>query len=124
MFNRQNHLQKLHQQRKNATRDKADSAIMRLLKSDKAINFNSVAAESGLSKSTLYNNPDLRANIEKLKTQQAQLPTQSRIKREMSDQSKDAVIAALRRKIQCLTDDNQILKNQLNQNLAELYENI
>jgi len=123
-YNRQNHLKELHRQRKEATHTKAESAIMRLIKSNKAVNFNSVAAESGLSKATLYSNADLRESIEKLRFRQSQAPTPAAVRLEMSEQSKDAIIASLRRKIQVLQEENQQLKNQVELNYAELYEKL
>lgn len=42
-FEREEQLRQLHKQRKQATKDKVEEAIKRLIKSSKAINFNSVA---------------------------------------------------------------------------------
>jgi len=42
------------------TQEKVDKAIQRLIKSQKSINFNSVANESGVTKKTLYDNKDIR----------------------------------------------------------------
>ena len=123
-YNRQDHLQQLHQQRKDTTRQKAESALMRLVKSGGAINFNSVARESGLTKATLYNNTDIRQSIEQLRMQQARLPSPGQVKREMSDCNKDAVIASLKRKLQRLEQENTELRKQVKINYAELYEKL
>ena len=42
------------------SQEKVDKAIQRLIKAQKAINFNSVANESGITKKTLYDNKDMK----------------------------------------------------------------
>ena len=123
-YNRKDHLAQLHKERRHASCQKAEAAILRLVNSGKVVNFNSVSKESGLSKATLYNHLDLRSSIEKLRSQQAQLPTPSSMKREMTEQSKDAVIASLKRKIKVLTEENQMLKSKMNQRYADWYETL
>ena len=49
-YNRTEHLKELHIKRKAMTQEKVDKAIQRLIKAQKAINFNSVANESGVTK--------------------------------------------------------------------------
>lgn len=123
-YNRQEHLAQLYQQRRNATRQKAEAAIARLLKCARAVNFNSVSQESGLTKTTLYNNADLRESIEKLRFQQSQLPTPAAMKHEMSEQSKDAIIDSLKRRIKILLEENKRLSEQVKMNYAEFYEKL
>ena len=98
-YNRSEHLKELHSKRRAITQEKVDKAIQRLIKAQKAINFNSVANESGITKKTLYDNKDIRERIEILRYQQSQVPTPSQVKREMNDNNKDAIIASLKRKI-------------------------
>ena len=74
-YNRTEHLKELHSKRKAMTQEKVDKAIQRLIKAQKAINFNSVANESGVTKKTLYDNNDIRERIETLRYQQSQVPT-------------------------------------------------
>ncbi len=50
-FNREEQLKQLHEKRKQTTKVKVEEAIKRLTKISKAINFNSVAEEAGVSKS-------------------------------------------------------------------------
>ena len=59
-YNRSEQLKELHNKRKAITQEKVDKAIQRLIKSQKAINFNSVSSESGVSKKTLYDNKSFR----------------------------------------------------------------
>lgn len=123
-YNRTKQLKELHSKRKAITQDKVDKAIYRLIKAQKSINFNSVANESGLTKSTLYNNIDIRERIETLRQQQAQVPTPSQVKREMDDNNKDAIISSLKRKIKRLEEENKELRDQIKINYAEIYKKI
>ena len=119
-YNRIEHLKELHSNRKAITQEKVDKAIQRLIKTKKAINFNSVANESGVTKKTLYDNEDIRERIETLRHQQSQVPTPSQVKREMNDNNKDAIIASLKRKIKRLEEENKELKV----NYANLYKQL
>ena len=58
------------QQRQIETAKKVDDAILRLIKVKAKINFNSVSAESEVSKAYLYKNADLRTRIDILRKQQ------------------------------------------------------
>lgn len=123
-YNRKAHLKSLHQNRKAATNDKADKSIFRLIKAGRAINFNSVAQESGLSKATLYNHSDIRSRIEHLRQQQDAAPTPGQIKHQLQDESKDAIIASLKRKVRTLAEENARLKEQIKVNYGELYNKL
>ena len=123
-YNRTEHLKQLHSKRKAMTQERVDKAIQRLIKAQKAINFNSVASESGVTKKTLYDNKDIRERIETLRYQQSQVPTPSQVKREMNDNNKDAIIASLKRKIKRLEEENKELKEQLKVNYAEIYKQL
>lgn len=123
-YNRTEHLKELHSKRKAMTREKIDKAIQRLIKAQKPINFNSVANESSVTKKTLYDNEDIRELIETLRHQQSQVPTPSQVKREMSDNNKDAIIASLKRKIKRLEEENKELKEQLKVNYAYIYNQL
>lgn len=73
----------------------AKEAIRRLNREKKPINFASVAQEAGVSRNYLYKHPELRAQIERLKsTPQARRPLQVNL-----ESSQENVIAALRLKI-------------------------
>lgn len=123
-YNRSEHLKELHSKRRAITQEKVDKAIQRLIKAKKAINFNSVANESGITKKTLYDNKDIRERIEILRYQQSQVPTPSQVKREMNDNNKDAIIASLKRKIKRLEEENKELKEQLKVNYADIYKQL
>lgn len=123
-FNRFEHLKSLHETRKNETKTKVDEAIMRLLHFHKAVNFNSVSAESGVAKATLYNTPEIRNRIESLRLEQSQLPSPMQMKSSMNENNKDAVIASLQRKIKKLESENRELKSQLKTSYSNFYEKL
>ena len=97
--------------------EKVDKAIQRLIKSQKAINFNSVSSESGVSKKTLYDNKNFRE-------QQSHVPTPSQVKIEMNDSNKDALIANLKRKIKKLEEENKEIREQIKVNYANIYKQL
>lgn len=109
-FDREEQLKKLHEKRKQKTKEKVEAAIKRLMKGSKAINFNSVAEEAGISKATLYNHPELKERINFLRNQQEQGFVNSRIKRDENNQN--AVIASLKRRIEKLEKKNKLLEEE------------
>jgi Family of unknown function (DUF6262) len=113
---------KAHAQRKKETTlKKVDDAIQRLIKSKGRINFNSISMESGVSKAYLYNHSDVRERIETLRRQQEGLsPTQ--VKREMTDASKDVLIASKNKRIKVLEEENKRLKTELANLRGKLYD--
>lgn len=108
-YNRTEHLKELHNKRRTITQEKVDRAIQCLIKSQKAISFNGVASEGGISKKTLYDNKDIRERIETIRHQQVQVPTPSQVKREMNDNNKDVIIAILKRKIRNLENNLRLI---------------
>ncbi|MBT2742610.1 TetR family transcriptional regulator [Bacillus sp. ISL-77] len=115
-FDREEQLRQLHAQRKIKTKEKVEAAIRRLTKSYKAINFNSVAEEAGISKATLYNHAELKERINFLRNQQEKGFVDSSIKRDENNQN--AVIASLKRKIEKLEQKNKQLEKE-NKRLRE-----
>ncbi|QDQ01877.1 transposase [Lysinibacillus fusiformis] len=109
-FDRGEQLRQLHELRKQTTKNKVEEAIKRLTKSSKAINFNSVAKEAGVSKATLYNHPELKERIDFLRNQQQKAFVDSRIKRDENNQN--AVIASLKRRIEKLEKKNKKLEQE------------
>ena len=109
-------MKELHEKRKQESKDKVEEAIKRLTKSSKAINFNSVAEEAGVSKATLYNHPELKERIDFLRNQQQKAFVDSRIKRDENNQN--AVIASLKRRIEKLEKKNKELEQE-NKRLRE-----
>lgn len=123
-YDRKEQLKQLHEERKVKTQQKVDEAIKRLIKARKTINFNSIANESGITKATLYNTPNIKERIEGLRLQQSKVPTPSQVKRQMDDNNKDAMIASLKRRIKKLQEENKELREQLKVSYADIYKNI
>lgn len=115
-FDREEQIRQLHAKRKQKTKEKVEAAIKRLTKSSKAINFNSVAEEAGISKATLYNHSELKERINFLRNQQENGFVDSRIKRDENNQN--AVIASLKRRIEKLEQKNKQLEEE-NKRLRE-----
>lgn len=120
-YDRTAHLKSIHAQRKANTLERVDQAIKRLIRANGGINFNSVSEESGVSKASLYNHPDIRERIETLRRQQTEAPTPKQVKREMNDANKDALIETLKRKIKALENENKDLREQMKKAYAQLY---
>ncbi len=104
--------------RKALTQEKVDKSIQRLIRSQKSINFNSVASESRITKKTLYDNKEIRERIETIRQKQSQ------VKRKMNENNKDAVIESLKRKIKRLEEENKELREQIKINYAEIYNQL
>ncbi|EYE87333.1 transposase Tn554 [Fervidicella metallireducens AeB] len=123
-YDRQEQIKALHDTKKKATHEKVDKAIKNLLFTKQPINFNSVAKEAGVSKATLYNNKDIRDDIERFRNKQRSVSSPAQVKYEMTENNKDAIIESLRRKIKKLDEENKKLKEQAKVNFGELYKNI
>ncbi|MGG4510781.1 transposase [Heyndrickxia sporothermodurans] len=110
--------------KKQKTFQKVETAIKEMIKQHKKINFNSIAEESGVSKSFLYKYSEIRSRIETLRSQEKGLVTPKQAKREMSEKSKDVIIASLRKRSKNLEEENRKLKEQLKVEWAAIYKEI
>ena len=123
-YNRAEQLREIHRKKRELTEKKANSAIDKLLKRREPVNFQKVAEVSGVSAATLYKHPEVRKRIEFLRQQMASLPTAADMKSNMSEESKDAVIAALKRKVRKLEGENTRLKGVLRGQLSKEWESL
>ncbi len=108
--------------RREETARKVDEAIERLTANKEKVNFNSVSTESRVSKAYLYTHTDIRGRIDNLRKQQEELQSPKQLKREITDASKDVVIAAKNKRIKDLEDENKMLKQELQTLRGKLYE--
>jgi uncharacterized protein YceH (UPF0502 family) len=97
-----------------ATQQRAEAAIAQLIKEQRPINFQTVARTAGISTAWLYEHEALKERIIHLRSQQipkvqAKIPPRE----QASSASKDAMIAALRQRIQKLEQENGDLKRQV-----------
>ena len=106
---------RVHAQHKaEETRRRAEEAIAHLGQAGRPINFKTVAEAAGISTSWLYGDTDLRRRITHLRAQQtprvqAQIPPRE----QASSASKDAMIAALQRRVREQAEEIVQLKRQV-----------
>lgn len=110
-------------EKKEKTRLKVEQTIKKMIKSQQKINFNSVAEQAGVSKTYLYNKPEFKERIELLRNQQDGIPIKQ-VKRNISDDSKDIIIAALRKKVKELEKECKELRDQAKINYSQFYNKI
>lgn len=111
------------QKKKENTLQKVNETIQKLIKDKAKINFNSISMESGVTKTYLYNNQEIRDRIETLRKQQEGLPSPNQVKRNMTDASKDALVAAIKKRIRELENENKKLKEELTYLRGKIYDN-
>lgn len=110
--------------KKQKTKQKVESTIKEMIKQKEKINFNSVSAKSGVSKPFLYKYSEIRSRIETLRKQEEKLDSPNQVKRNMTEHSKDVIIASLRKKVMHLEEENKKLKDQLKVEWAAIYNEI
>lgn len=113
-------LAKAREKKSEECQERVDKAIQQLLKEKEKINFNSVAERANVSKKYLYDNHYDR--IDTLRKQQEGLPSLKQVKREMTDASKDVLIAAKNKRIKELEKEVQRLKGILARRYGEDYD--
>ncbi|WOP07073.1 DUF6262 family protein [Streptomyces cyaneofuscatus] len=99
-----------------ATRRRAVSALRRMDATGSVITFEAVAREAGVSRSWLYNQPDLRAEIERLRARHRPVPAA----RPVPDRQR-ASEASLLRRLEAATERTRQLEEEnreLRQSLA------
>ena len=107
------HIMTAARRRAAATRRRAVAAIRRMDNAGQPISFDTVAREAQVSRSWLYNQPDLRAEIERLRTRRHPRPTEPRLpdRQRASD-------ASQRRRLEVATERNRQLEAE-NRHLRE-----
>ncbi len=97
----------------------ATAAIQELDRAGRPITFQAVAAAAGVSRSWLYRDPDMRAQIEHLRATStgtaARVPARERASRD----SLRGQLEALRLELAELRRDNKVLRDQLARRLGE-----
>ncbi|MEH7548071.1 MULTISPECIES: DUF6262 family protein [Bacillaceae] len=109
--------------KKEETVEKVEQAIKQLIKQNEKINFNTVTSAAGVSKSYLYNQPEIRERIETLRQQQREMTTPKNVKKNMSDENKESLIQVFRDRIRELEKENKQLKEEIKRVNGKLYEN-
>lgn len=117
-------LKRYAKEKSKITLEKVDKAIRELSLNGEKINFNSVAIASGVSKTFLYNNEEVKKRIEDLRQQQVSREMNQRAKYDKTSKSKDIIIMAKDKKIKELEEENKKLKEQLEILRGKLYERL
>lgn len=117
-------LKEYAKQRSQMALDKVDKAIRELSLTEQKINFNSVSQLSGVSKTFLYNNQEIKKRIEGLRDKQVSKTMNQRAKYDKTSKSKDIIIMAKDKKIKELEEENKKLKEQLEVLRGKLYEKL
>jgi len=115
-------LKEYAKQRSQMALEKVDKAIRELSLTEQKINFNSVSQLSGVSKTFLYNNQEIKKRIEELRDKQVSRIINQRAKYDKTSRSKDIIIMAKDKKIKELEEENKKLKEQLEVLRGKLYE--
>ena len=92
-------LKEYAKQRSQIALDKVDKAIRELSLTEQKINFNSVSQLSGVSKTFLYKNEEVKKRIEDLRDKQVSKTINQRAKFDKTSKSKDIIIMAKDKKI-------------------------
>lgn len=115
-------LKEYAKQRSQIALEKVDKAIRELSLTEQKINFNSVSQISGVSKTFLYNNQEIKKRIEELRDKQVSKTINQRAKYDKTSKAKDIIIMAKDKKIKELEEENKKLKEQLEVLRGKLYE--
>jgi hypothetical protein len=102
------------------TRAKAIRALRILDADGKPVTFEAVAQAAAVSRSWLYTQPDVRAEIERLRAEHRRAPaTPIPARQRASDTSLLRRLEAATQRIRRLTEENHMLREQLAQALGE-----
>lgn len=99
------------QRRRESARERAKAALHQLEAAEEPVSFQSVARRAGVSRQWLYGQPDLRAQIERLRERPS--PPAGPRATAASDASLRQRVQTLREEIQRLRDENRALKKEL-----------
>jgi len=122
MQEKKNNLEGSWKQRKENALRLANEAIDQLLLHKESVNFNSVHMQSGLSKSYLYQTPEIRKRIEECRQADYTRKKVWHEKYDKTSKSKDVIIAAKDKRIEKLEEENKRLQKEVNNLMALLYE--
>jgi hypothetical protein len=100
------------QQKRDQAVEQTEKAIRQLIKEGRPINFSTVEEVAGVSRTWLYNQPEIRDRIEQLRDQQ---PGKKKVARSQkaSDASNAAMILTLKEKLQKSQAENRGLHQQM-----------
>lgn len=122
MAERIKNLEKSWEKRSTDAKEKVLKCVQRMQAEKVPINFNSVHIQSGLSKTYLYNEPELRRCIEVCRQQESHAKRIWHEKYDKTSKSKDVVIEAKSKCIAKLEEENSRLRSEVKQLRGLLYD--
>jgi Family of unknown function (DUF6262) len=115
-------LRKAAQQKAEETRCRAEEAIALLLKEQRSINFKTVAETAQISTAWLYAHEAIKTRILHLRSQQVpKAQVKIPVREQASNASKDAMIAALQKRVRAQAERIKELEKQLEVAYGSLY---
>lgn len=99
--------------RTQATRERARAALRRLDSDGTPVTFTVVATAADVSRSLLYRDPDLRAEIDRLRTRNPHTQTRPPAAERASDASLHQRLATALEDNRSLRNENQLLREQV-----------
>ena len=103
------------QQKRESARKRTEDAIARLRSENRPVNFKTVSEESGVSRTWLYKEPEIKDKINQIKNQQTNKSrSQRNFDNQLNNQLRDtSQIDELKTKIKKLETENYALRNHL-----------
>ena len=117
-------LKKYAEEKTIRTLEKVDKAIRAISLNGDRINFNSVTIVSGVSKTFLYKNKEVKSRIENLRERQVSSEINKRAKYDKTSKAKDIIILAKDKKIKEMEEKNKKLEEQLELLRGKLYDKV
>jgi hypothetical protein len=115
-------LRRAAQQKAEMTRRRAEEAIALLLKQQHPVNFKTVAETAQISTAWLYANEEIKQRILHLRSQQVpKAQVKISVREQASSASKDAMIAALQKRVREQAEKIKALEKQLEVAYGSLY---
>lgn len=113
------HLVAAARQRSTATRERAVRALRLIDTTGRPVTLDAIAQESGVSRSWLYRQPDLRAEIDRLRAKSGE-PANVPKRQRASDASLRQRLLIAHERIRALAAENRELRDRLAAALGEL----
>jgi uncharacterized small protein (DUF1192 family) len=114
-------IERFRMEKQQECRKRVDQVINELIRNHKAINFNTVGEEAGVSKKYLYDHYYER--IDNLRRMQKDIKPKQ-VKHQMTDSNKDVLLVAKNKRIKELEAEVERLKGILQRKYSDEYNNI
>ena len=122
MSEREKSLKKSWIKRTHDTREKVRSTINIMVASEQEITFSGVAKQSGVARSFLYKDQEIRHEIEKYRIETRDVAMRKATQRKKTVKSRDTVIEAKDKRIKKLEEEIRQLKLELQTLRGQLYD--